>query len=69
MSDKVKDFLKKEKLQALDLAENLAYEYGDREWFMGCYTNSREYYNISDSIELALKQQDLWKMFVAKVDK
>lgn len=69
MSTKITDFLIKEKLKALDLAESLAYEYGDREWFICSYTSNREYKNISESIKTALEQQNLWEMFESKVDK
>lgn len=67
-TSKVYDFLKREKMKALALAETLAQDRGSYTMFVGSYSQSREYNDIGSSIEAALRQQELWPEFVQAVD-
>ena len=45
-------------MEALRRAEQIVEHYGDPAWFKEQYTTAREFNNIPDSIELALKAQE-----------
>jgi len=52
------------------LAKALAYveKHGDINWFSEHYTLSREYNGINDSIEEAMRRQNLWYAFNNEVE-
>lgn len=52
-------------LESLQKAEQLVEEQGDSMWFKEQYTRLREFYSITESVEQALKQQNLWDKFQA----
>lgn len=47
----------------LTLAEQVAEDLGDPNWFRESYTRHREYWGIHISIERALDEQGLWPEF------
>jgi hypothetical protein len=53
-------------MRVLAKAQAYVEEHGDINWFNEHYTLSREYNGIIDSIENALRQQDLWFSFNEK---
>lgn len=52
-------------MQALTVAQSIAERHGDENWFRNDYTLLRENHGILASIEIALKSQDLWGIFVS----
>lgn len=59
-----------ESFQMKLLAKAQAYveEHGDIHWFNEQYTLSREYCGINDSIEEAMRRQNLWYVFNNEVE-
>lgn len=51
----------------LDLAENLAEKHGDLFMFKLRYAEARQYYGVIQSIESALKQQNLYEIYRSKI--
>lgn len=49
--------------KCLELAQRIVDMLGDSNWFCEHYTTLRENHSIMDSIEIALKEQGLWKVF------
>lgn len=49
--------------KCLELAQRIVDLLGDSNWFCEHYTRLREHNSIMDSIEIALKEQGLWKVF------
>jgi len=55
-------------MKVLAKAQVYIEEHGDINWFNEQYTLSRQYNGIIDSIEDAMRQQDLWHSFSDKVE-
>ena len=53
-------------MRVLAKAQAYVEKHGDINWFNEHYTLSREYNGIIDSVENALRQQDLWYSFNEK---
>lgn len=49
---------------ALTLAEEIVDEHGDINWFCEHYTLCREFNTVKDSLEMALREQNLWDRFL-----